>query len=275
MAQNAAVNKLKVQVMSNREKAKPIEVLINQSVSELGKALPATMNPERLARIALTTLRLCPALSDCTPSSFLGALFQAAQLGLEPNIEGQCYLIPYTNSKYINGQWNKVKEVQFQIGYKGYIELFYRHEKAACVDMQTVYENDKFDFCYGTDSYIKHCPALRNRGEVVAYYAVAKLANGASLFKVMSKEECIQHGKTHSKCFNDKSSPWQKDPDAMCKKTVLIQLMKMLPKSVELQKALAMDNTTKSSVRADMFEVKDETNWQDDNTELPPVSGGE
>ena len=51
----------------------------------------------------------------------------------------------------------------------------------------------------------------------------------------------------------------------MCKKTVLKQLAKLLPKSIELQKALAMDSTTKSRVSLDMFEVKDETNWTDDN----------
>ena len=58
----------------------------------------------------------------------------------------------------------------------------------------------------------------------------------------------------------------------MCKKTVLIQLMKLLPKSVELQKALAMDGTTKTQIRPDMFEVKDETNW---NVDSPPETIGE
>lgn len=264
-----AVSIAKEKAMQQRAKAKPIEVLIQKSVSELGKALPACMSAERLVRIALTTLRLNPSLAECTPQSFLGALFQSAQLGLEPNVEGQCYLIPYTNSKKINDEWVKIKEVQFQIGYKGYIELFYRHEKAACVDMHTVYENDKFEFSYGTDAFINHCPVLTNKGNVVAYYAIAKLSNGASLFKVMSKEDCYLHGKTHSKSFDDKNSPWQKDFDAMCKKTVLIQLMKLLPKSVELQKALAMDGTTKTQIRPDMFEVKDETNW---NVDLPPES---
>ena len=53
----------------------------------------------------------------------------------------------------------------------------------------------------------------------------------------------------------------------MCKKTVIIQLAKLLPKSVELQKALAMDNTTKSKVNIDMFNIKDETNWNDNEIE--------
>ncbi|MBR1619891.1 recombinase RecT, partial [bacterium] len=203
------------------------------------------------------------------------ALFQSAQLGLEPNVEGQAYINPYLNSKKItdeNGKtkWIKVLEAQFQIGYKGYIELFYRHEAAEHIDMHAVHEHDRFEYQYGSDSYLHHTPVLKDRGEVIAYYAVAKIKGGGSVFKVMGKDACIEHGKTHSKCFDketqsfDKNSSWFKYPDAMCKKTVLIQLAKLLPKSVELQKALSMDNTTKSRLDIDMFNIKDETNWDEE-----------
>jgi recombination protein RecT len=229
-----------------------IRTLIQQSVEQLGKAMPSHMNPERLVRIALTTMNLNPALYKCDPKSFLGALFQSAQLGLEPNVEGQAYIIPYGN------------QAQFQIGYKGYVELFFRHESAMSLDMQEVHEKDNFDYEYGTGSFIKHKPALTDRGQVIAYYAVAKLKSGAVLFKVMSKEDCIKHGKQHSKTFNSASSPWQKDQDAMCKKTVLIQLMKLLPKSIEIQRAIAMDETIKTKIAPDMFTVKDDIDFDKD-----------
>jgi len=298
MAQNAAVVKLKNQVVKKQENKRDIPTLIRKSVEELGKAVPSCMSAERLCRIALTTVRLNPSLAECTSESFLGALFQSAQLGLEPNVEGQAYLIPYNNTKYIEGKKVTVKEVQFQIGYKGYIELFYRHGAAQVLDMHTVYENDIFDYAYGTHPYLKHCPVLKDRGEVVAYYAVATLRNGGSVFKVMSKEECIDHGKTHSKSYismewDDEThryiklknphfapnSPWAKDLNAMCKKTVLIQLAKLLPKSIELQKALSMDSTTKSKIDVDMFNIQDETNWEVcsekevKSAELPPADG--
>ena len=209
-------------------------------------------------------------MAECTPESFLGALFQSAQLGLEPNVEGQAYLIPYTNSKKVNGEWVKINEVQFQIGYKGYIELFYRHNSAEFVDMHTVYENDIFECEYGSNAHIKHIPTFKNRGEVIGYYAVAKIKNGGSIFKFMNLDECLAHGKTHSKCIDkatgdfQKGSVWDKDRNAMCKKTVLIQLAKLMPKSVELQKALAMDGTTKTRVSEDMFNIPDTTNWEED-----------
>jgi len=240
-----------------------IATLIQRSAAELGKALPAHMRPERIVRIALTTLRMNPNLYKCNPQSFLAALFQSAQLGLEPNVEGQAYIIPYGEN------------AQFQIGYKGYVELFFRHQSALSLDMQEVRENDDFDYQYGTESFIKHRPALKDRGEVIAYYAVAKLKDGASLFKVMSKDDCLDHGKKHSKNFSSPSSTWKKDQDAMCKKTVLIQLMKLLPKSIEIQKALAMDETVKTKVAADMFEVKDEVDYAADPHSIDKEKAGD
>lgn len=282
MTQNAAVTKLKSQIVSRKEKTTTIEEYVESKKAEIGQVLPANMTIDRFLRIAYTAIRLNPKLADCTQQSFVGALFQAAQLGLEPNVEGQAYIIPYTNTKYKDGKKVYVTEAQFQIGYKGYIELFYRHGAALSIDMHAVYENDVCEYSYGTDSYIKHCPKLGDRGEVIAFYAVARLRNGGSVFKVMSVQECLEHGQTHSKCYItkewdedlkryipvephfDKNSPWAKDFNAMCKKTVLIQLAKVLPKSIELQKAIAMDNTTKSLIRKDMFEVPDETNWKTD-----------
>lgn len=303
MAQNLAVTKLKAKVATTQEKKVDMATFIRNQIEELGKALPSFITPERFIRVAVTSMRLNPKLAQCTQMSVLAALFQSAQLGLEPNIEGQAYLIPYNNKKQIvdpvtgKKKWTKLYECQFQIGYKGYIDLFYRHGAALMIDMHTVYENDIFEYSYGTNPYLKHCPVLKDRGEAIAYYAVATLKNGGSVFKVMSKDECIEHGKTHSKCYItmewsdianryvnlenphfDENSPWAKDLNAMCKKTVLIQLAKLLPKSVELQKALAMDNTTKSQINKDMFEIKDETNWDSEtgakSVVLPPTENG-
>ena len=297
MVQNTAVTKLKTKVIANQEKKTDMATFIRSQIAELGNALPSFISPERFVRVAVTAVRLNPKLGECTQASFLGALFQAAQLGLEPNVEGQAYIIPYSNTKYVDGKKTKVMEAQFQIGYKGYIELFYRHGAAIIIDMHTVYENDLFEYAYGSNAYIKHCPKLKDRGEAIAYYACATLRNGGTAFKVMSIDECLEHAKTHSKCYItqkwsdydnkyikvdkpyfEPNSPWAKDFNAMCKKTVLIQLAKVLPKSVELQKALAMDSTTKSRISTDMFEVQDETNWNEGNcqtVELPPTEVGD
>jgi recombination protein RecT len=260
----AKPSEVKTQAMATQTATIPD--LIKKSVGELGKALPSHMSAERLVRIALTTLRMNPELYKCTPESFLAALFQSAQLGLEPNIEGQAYILPFNNRRKIGNEWKTFKEAQFQIGYKGYAELFYRHEKAMGLDMQKVGTNDTFEYMLGTEAYIKHKPASE-RGEITGFYAVATLANGAKLFKYMSKSECMEHAQQYSKTWDKKVgqflsfSPWATNPDAMCMKTVLMQLMKLLPKSIEIQRALAMDETIKTKVAMDMFNVPDKTEW--------------
>lgn len=78
---------------------------------EIKRALPTVLTPERFTRMALSAINNTPKLSECTPMSFIAALMNAAQLGLEPNTAlGQSYLIPYKNKG--------VLECQFQLGYR-------------------------------------------------------------------------------------------------------------------------------------------------------------
>ncbi len=241
---------VKAQLVAQNNKPKTdIKTIVESQIKELSKCLPSDITPERMCRVAINNYRQNTRLTNCTVESFIAALFQSAQLGLEPGIGGQAYLIPYGN------------KVNFQIGYKGLVKLFYRNSNSISLDMQKVCENDVFEYELGTNGYVKHIPTLKDRGEVIAFYAIAALKGGEKIIKIMSKAEAIEHGKKHSKAFNDKSSPWQTEPDAMCMKTVLVQLMKVLPNSIEIQRALDMDNTTKSTVKEDMLAVKDETDW--------------
>lgn len=266
MAKTEELNK----AIQNLEHPKSIQQLIEKSAKELGKALPEHMRPERLVRIALTCIRLNPDLASATSESFLGALFTSAQLGVEP-VAGQAYLIPFNNKRKINGQWKSFKEVQFVLGYKGLASLFYRHEKAVQLDWGVVHVNDTFSYEYGTNAFLKHIPAGKDRGEVKAFYVVATLQGGGKPFMVMSRDECMDHGKAHSKTYDQESktfypsSPWSKTPDAMCLKTVLIQLGKLLPLSIELQKAITADETTREyrSGVEDALDIPTNTTWDD------------
>lgn len=245
-----------------KTETKSLQTLIRESVKELGRALPEHMKPERLVRIALTSIRLNPELSRCTPESFLGSLFVLAQVGLEP-INGRSYLLPFNNKRKIGSEWKTIKEVQALIGYKGLVELFYRHDSALSIDMQTVYENDDFNYQYGSDSHLKHIPARKDRGEAIGYYAVAKMKGGGSVFRFMSKEDIQKHAAKHSKTYGNEYSPWTKEFDAMAMKTVLIQLAKLLPLSVELQRAISVDETSRDFRQGidDALDLPDSTNW--------------
>lgn len=260
--------------VTSAPQAKSLQTLITESTKELGRALPSHLSPERLVRIALTNIRLNPELAKCTTESFLGALFTLAQLGLEP-VAGRAYLLPFRNNrKSPSGQWEQRMEVQALVGYKGLVDLFYRHENSLSLDMQAVHENDEFSYQYGTDSKLSHKPAMKGRGPVIGFYAVAKMKGGACTFKFMSLEDCLDHGKKHSKTFDKKSgefypsSPWVTNVEGMCLKTVLIQLCKLLPLSIEMQKALAVDETSRDYRKgiAEMADIPDQTNWQEAET---------
>lgn len=235
------------------------------------------LNPVHLVRVAATAIRLNPKLARCTPASFVGSLIVLEQVGLEP-VAGRAYLLPFKNNRrfMVNGkeEWRKTDEVQALIGYKGYSDLFYRHEKALTIEARTLHQNDKFDYEYGTQSFLRHKEADGDRGPAIKYYAMAKMKDGAVLFLVMSKEECIEHAKKHSKVFDKKTgkfmpgTPWADDEDSMCKKTVLLQLSKNLPLSIETQKALSIDETSREYRPGikDATDFPDTTNWQE-----PPI----
>lgn len=224
-------------LISNTQQAKTPAKAKNYSVkqyvqaykNEIAKALPSVMTPERFTRIALSAISNNPKLAECNPTSFIGAMMQAAQLGLEPNTSlGQAYLIPYGN------------DVQFQLGYKGLIDLAYRSGEVKTIIAQIVYENDEFDFEYGLNPKLYHKPAKSNRGKAEWVYAVFKLVNGGEGFEVMSIEDVIKHGKKYSKSFN--RGPWQDNPEEMYKKTLIKRVLKYAPLKSDFVKAVQSDD---------------------------------
>lgn len=187
--------------------------------------LPKHVTADRMSRIALNVIRSNPTLLQCNINSLMGGVMEAAKLGLEPGLMGQCYLIPFQNRK--TNQY----EAQFIIGYKGLLDLVRRSGQISTVEARTVHQNDAFDFDYGLDSKLNHKPALENRGEPIAWYAVAKLKDGGFSFLVMGKQEMEQYRDKYAK--SKKFGPWVDEFDAMARKTVLRQLIKYLPISVE------------------------------------------
>ena len=222
-----------------REDLRPItQGMISKMLPQVKAALPSVMTPERFTRMVLTAYQQTPRLSECTAVSFLTAMLNTAQLGLEPNTPlGQAYLIPYWNGK------KKCREVQFQIGYKGLLSLAYRNPNVQTIQAHTVFENDTFIYEFGLDERLVHKPALRDRGEIKCFYALYKLATGGFGFEVMSKEDIDNHRAQYSKADAKGFSPWETNYEEMAKKTVIKKLLKYAPLSAELQSALAVDES--------------------------------
>lgn len=221
--------------------------LMVKMAKEIEVALPSMITSERFQRVALTAFSNNEKLQSCDPMSFIAAMMESAQLGLEPNTPlGQAYLIPYGN------------KVQFQIGYKGLLELAQRSGKIKTLYAHEVKENDVFDIDYGLEQTLTHKPLLKgSRGETIGYYAVYHLDTGGHSFVFMTKDEILEHSQKFSKTF--KFGPWQSDFDAMAKKTVIKQLLKYAPLSIEMQRAVTGDETVKSKIDEDMSLVNDES----------------
>jgi recombination protein RecT len=213
------------------------------------EALPKSrgMDAERLSRITLTTLKTNPKLLECSIESLLGAVLQSAQLGLEPNLLGSCYFIPYKG------------QVSFQIGYKGLIDLVTRKGDVTSIVAQEVRQGDQFHFEYGRNEQLTHIPApFQKRGEPVAYYAYCHLKNGGFVFQVMSIEEIKKIRDDHSVSYRyeKNNSIWGKHFESMALKTVLKKLIKYLPISVESELAVNYDETIKRDITADAVIVE-------------------
>lgn len=235
-------------------KSMSIADLIKAMEPEIKRALPEVITPERFTRMALSALNTTPKLMECTQMSFLAALMNAAQLGLEPNTPlGQAYLIPFQNKG--------VMECQFQIGYKGLIDLSYRNPQMQMISAQTVYENDEFEYELGLNPRLEHHPALDNRGEVRLFYGFFKLVNGGFGFEVMSREAVDRYAKEYAPAFDSSYSPWKSNYESMAKKTVIKQALKYAPLRADFQRVLSTDGTVKKEIAKDMTEIDGEDIW--------------
>lgn len=221
---------------------------IKQMEGEIKKALPSVMTPERFTRIVLSALSTTPKLQECTPQSFLGAMMTAAQLGMEPNTPlGQAYLIPYYNSK------KQCFECQFQLGYKGLIDLAYRSGEVSTIQSHIVYANDKFSYSFGLEPTLNHVPAVASRGEPTHVYAIYRTRDGGYGYDVMSLEDVRNHARKYSKSFN--SGPWQTNFEEMAKKTILKRVLKYAPLKTDFARQLSADDSVKTEISDDMFSV--------------------
>lgn len=222
--------------------AKTVNDLLQKHQDQIKAALPKEMSAERLSRIAMTEIRSNPKLLECDSRSLFGAVIQAAQLGLEPGVMGQAYLIPFKSK----GQM----EVQFIPGYKGLLELARRSGQVRKLETGIVRENDEFEVEYGTSEKLHHAPKLGDRGPIIAVYAIAKLrvedaGEPESQFEVMSVDE-IEEVRASSKSGN--SGPWVDWWEQMARKTVAKRLIKWVPSSVEAQTAVAYDERADAGV---------------------------
>ena len=229
------------EIQTLKQKTLTVRDLLLNNKDQIQAALPRHMTVDRMIRVAFTSINLTPKLLDCSPRSLLAAVMQAAQLGLEPGILGMVHLVPFK------------EQVQLIIGYKGLLRLSRNSREISTIFAQTVYAKDLFHYQFGTDPKIVHEPAAGDRGAPIYYYAVCRLKDGGVQFEVMSHREIEEHRNRYSRAA--KQGPWVTEFDEMAKKTVLRRLCKVLPASIELQTAVALDERAEIQLPQDLPDV--------------------
>lgn len=227
------------EITSLAQRASTVRDLVTKYIPQIAKAIPRGMDANRFARIALTMLPNSPKLLECDPKTLLGGILQAAAWGLELDpVLGMAYLVPYKD------------RAQIIIGYQGLITLARRSGEVKNIIPQTVYEADQFEYELGLTPRLVHVPSNKaDRGNMIGFYAVARMTDGATEFRFMWKYE-VDAIRARSRAKD--SGPWVTDYEAMAWKTAIRRLCKYLPRTVELAHAVAMDENVDAGIEQNL-----------------------
>lgn len=215
--------------MSSKELIRTLQARLDQPhVTEwLARACTSIVTVDRLKAVFFGQLELAPDLLQCSFPSLAAALYKCGELGLEPGPLGMAYIVPFN------------RRATLIIGYKGMIELTHRSGLVSSIHAAAVYDQDLFDFEYGTGAYLRHRPLMDgNRGDMFAAYSIARMRDGGTSFFVMSKEE-VEKIRRFSKM--GRSGPWVDWPEQQWSKTAVRRHWNLLPKSPLMRMAAEVD----------------------------------
>lgn len=247
-------------------------------------------NGQRFITSILSAVSTNPTLQECEHSSIISAAFLGEALKLSPSPQlGQYYMVPFNKKSYdANGKEIVIKVAQFQIGYKGYIQLAERTGVYKTINVLAIKEGEliKYDPLNETIQVnLIEDDEVREETPTVGYYAMFEYLNGFRKTMYWTKKKMLLHADKYSKAFNKESyeklqagkipqkdlwkysSFWYKDFDGMAYKTMLRQLIsKWGIMSIEMQEAFEKD----------MAEIKEDGNYNYiENSEEADISNNE
>lgn len=201
-----------------------------------------------------------PSIAECEPMTTYNACLTAATLDLPINQNlGFAYIVPFKNNSK-----NRM-EAQFQMGYKGFIQLAIRSGKFESMNVREV----RADELLGVDEFSgepKFCFKLDSKEKIVGYMAYFKLVSGFAKVHFMTIEDLENHAKKYSQTYKRGFGVWKDNFEAMAQKTVLkLLISKYAPLSTEMEKAIVedqkvgdeyADNSAKNSLIVEDTNVK-------------------
>ncbi len=239
--------------------AKTLSTFLDKYKGQIANALPKHISPDRMVRLTMTAFSQNKALQDCDLHSIFGSVVVAAQLGLEIGVGGQGYLVPYKG------------KATFVPGWQGLVDLVSRAGRAT-VWTGAVYRGDDFDWALGDRPFIKHRPGDGGDGwrDISHVYAVGRV-NGSEypVIEVWTMDRVVRHLNKFNK-VGARHYALEKDGQNMemyARKVVLLQVLKYMPKSIEVQRAVdvatAVDANKGFTIDSEMVVIDDREDGQD------------
>lgn len=183
-----------------------------------------------------------PQLAECENSSIVSAALLGQALKLSPSPQlGQYYIVPFNNSD------RGCKVAQFQLGYKGYIQLAIRSGQYKKINVLAIKEGELIEYDPLNEEIkvnLIEDEELREQAETIGYYAMFEYMNGFRKTIYWTKQKMEAHALKYSKGYKAKKGYtfWEKDFDGMAYKTMLRQLIsKWGIMSVDMQTAMEKD----------------------------------
>jgi recombination protein RecT len=236
----------------------------------VAQAVPSQMKANTLLRSFIQATSRSPDLLQVDMRQGIGGFLTLAELGLPltPTL-GMAYMIPFKGKKKVGGQWVDIMTMNIIVGYQGLLELASRSGMVGGVHAEVVLPGDEFDYRFGTEQFLHHRPkGAEPPGAAPLYaWAIAHLRGDVKApFEVMpwrkilstrdrsqgyqralhARDEAATKNWSVPKTYTE--APWIAHTIPMAEKTVFRQLAKWLPKSVELQGGLSIDEPERGYV---------------------------
>lgn len=204
---------------------------------QMAVALPKHMNADRMARLALTAFSTNRDLQECSPQSIAGSIMTAAQLGLEPGINGQGYLIPYKGT------------CTFVPGWKGLVDLVARSGRAT-VWTGVVFPGDQFEYQLGDAPFCRHVPGDGDDGAPLFthVYAIGRVRDSTmAVIEVWTRAKITKHLKQYNKVGSKHyANSNENNFEMYARKVALLQVLKYMPASIELANAIEVSHAAEA-----------------------------
>ncbi len=214
--------------------AKNLHSFLERYKSQIAMALPKHITADRMVRLAMTSFSQNRSLQNCEPQSIFASIIMASQLGLEIGVGGQGYLVPYKG------------KATFVPGWQGLVDLVSRAGRAT-VWTGAVYEGDEFDYALGDSPFVRHRPEGDSDDitKLTHVYAVGRV-NGSQfpVIEVWSIGRIERHLKKYNKVGAQHYA--HENMEMYARKVALLQVLKYMPKSIEVQRAMDVSHAVDS-----------------------------